>query len=160
MKKLSLFLILMSQSAMATEWYLGIGEIYQADEAGNKMYSLSVEKEIWKFSISHWQEYPKTAWLSEHPEWGIDYINEHTTASISATIYDYSFTENLIFFFDFGLAYTSQVSSANSSHMNFRQNLGFKYKNIQLYLRHTSNANVVPPNRGEDAFVIAYRVSF
>ena len=148
-----------SQS-IATEWLVGMGDIYQADESGYKMYSLSAEKGIWKANISKWDAYPQTAWLEEHPEWGIDCIVPHYMASIVGTLFQYTTDNELKFYFDLGLTYTSETSNANSSHLNFQENLGLAYKNLRLYFRHTSNANVKPPNRGEDALVFEIGFQF
>ena len=160
MKKIAIFLLFVSYPTLSADWYIGIGEIYQADKSGYNMYSASIEKGKWKFGLSHWETYPQTAWLEDHPEWGIDLIEKHSIASLSRTLFDYQLSDNISFFFDFGLAYVNKTSNANSSHMNFRENIGFKFKHFQLYFRHTSNANVKSPNRGEDAFVLEYRLDF
>ncbi len=151
---LVIIFILFSDSVKSADWYFGLGEIYQADELGHRMYSVSREEARWKFGISYWDSYPKTAWLPEHPEWGVEYVDSHYMLAIVRTLFQYKVTNELEFYFDFGLTYTSELSSVNSSDFNFQENLGFAYKNLRLYLRHTSNAKIKSPNRGEDALVI------
>jgi hypothetical protein len=146
--------------SIATEWLVGIGDIYQADESGYKMYSLSAEKGIWKANISHWETYPKTAWLETNPEWGIDYVESHYMLSLVGTLLQYEVSNEWRVFFDFGVTYTSKLSKSNSSDISFQENLGIAYKNFRLYLRHTSNGDIKPPNYGEDALVFEMGFNF
>ena len=152
--------VLSSKVVSAADWLVGIGDIYQADEGGYKMYSLSFEKSGWKANISKWDSYPNTAWLEEYPEWGIDYVESHYMAAVIKTLFDYQVSDHLSFYFDLGLTYTSKISNANSSYLNFQENLGISYKNTRLYLRHSSNANIKGSNRGEDALVFEVGFSF
>ena len=149
-----------SSSVVANEWLIGVGEIYQADESGYEMYSLSFEKNDWKGNVSYWETYPYTTWLETNPEWGIDYVESHYMVAIIKTLFDYQASNNLSFYFDLGLTYTSRLSKANSSSLNFQENLGLAYKNMRLYLRHTSNANIKGSNRGEDALVFEVGFEF
>lgn len=160
MKKILLLAIFYVPFSMATNWFVGIGEIYRADDSGYKMLVVSAQKGIWTASIARWDTYPRTAWLPEHPEWGTDYNPKHFTASIVANIYEKNIMDDLNFFVDFGLGYAEKLSDATSSHMQFRENIGFEYKKIRLYLRHMSNAGIKLPNRGEDALVLEMNVSW
>jgi len=152
--------LLLGKNASANEWLIGVGEIYQADESGYEMYSLSFERNDWKGNVSYWETYPYTAWLETNPEWGIDYVESHYMVAIIKTLFDYQASTNLSFYFDLGLTYTSRLSKANSSSLNFQENLGLAYKNMRLYLRHTSNANIKGSNRGEDALVFEIGFKF
>jgi len=153
MKRLILLAILFSPISMATDWFVGVGEIYRADDSGHKMFVVSAKKGIWTASIARWETYPRTAWLSEHPEWGTVYNSKHFTASIVASIYEKKITDEVNFFIDFGLGYAEKLTDDTSSHMQFRENIGLEYKRARLYLRHMSNAGLSGFNRGEDALV-------
>ncbi|PCI67843.1 MAG: hypothetical protein COB38_09250 [Gammaproteobacteria bacterium] len=155
-----LCILLLGKNVSANEWLIGVGEIYQADESGYEMYSLSFERNDWKGNVSYWETYPYTAWLETNPEWGIDYVESHYMVAIIKTLFDYQASTNLSFYFDLGLTYTSRLSKANSSSLNFQENLGLAYKNMRLYLRHTSNANIKGSNRGEDALVFEIGFKF
>ena len=111
---------------MATDWFVGLGEIYRADDSGHKMLVVSAQKGIWTASISHWETYPNTAWLPGHPEWGTVYNARHYTLSIVAEIYEKKITEDLSFYIDFGVGYADKLNDSISSHMQFRENLDRK----------------------------------
>jgi hypothetical protein len=154
MKKIVFLALFYAPFSIATDWFAGIGEIYRADDSGHKMLVVSAKKGIWTASIARWETYPRTAWLSDHPEWGVVYNPKHFTASIVATIYEKKILDELTFFIDFGLGYAEKLSDATSSHVQFRENFGLAYKKARLYLRHMSNAGIKLPNRGEDALVL------
>ena len=147
--------------ASDTNLLIEVGTSYMADYSGEKFYSLTTQRDRWKYTFSHWNTYHRSAWSVEsHPTWGATRIPAHNVLSVTNTIYTHDFTENFEFFFDLGLAYSDSVTRVTSSHLLFKENLGFRYKDVFLTLTHSSNAGLKGVNTGEDGLKIGYRVSW
>jgi hypothetical protein len=64
-------------------------------------------------------------------------------------------------FFGFGVSYKTQEDALNATHWNFPSSLGVRLNHIrgrgpemELALRHWSNAGIRTPNRGQDFFTV------
>lgn len=155
-----LLISLLSFSAYSAEIYIGTGYLSMADDNKGSVYSITLKEGDYKIDLSKWSDYNRTPWFPWHPTWGQYKVESHYVLSLTKEIYDLTITDNLSFFVDIGFAYTDKLSRTSSTHILFRENLGFKYKDFNLYWRHTSNAGIKSPNTGEDAIMLEIRINF
>lgn len=154
MKKLLLALLLCCFSVVhSTEYSIGEGFSYRADKKAGNLHMLTIHQNKWNYEVAYWDAYER----SPHPEIKTYEIKKHMMFSVYRNMYKASVSDNVEFFFDFGLTATSQIQRTTSSRILFRENLGLKYKNFSIFLTHSSNAGIVPPNTGEDGLVFQYR---
>lgn len=142
--------------------YIAIGSIYDADIAGKKMIAVGTQSGDWKFEVSYFEEYTRTAWYVDHPEWRhspLTIVKSHSVFSITNKLYKKKFGE-IEFFYDFGVAVTDRISSVNSSHLLFKHNVGLWLHQCGIYVSHTSNAGLAGVNAGEDVYQFGCGVSF
>jgi hypothetical protein len=65
-------------------------------------------------------------------------------------------------FFGGGAAYKSNTDDLNGSHLNFAEQLGWRFPRqvnggeVEFAIRHISNAGLKKPNKGEDFLTLAY----
>lgn len=141
---------------------LGYGNIYEADKSGKSMYSIAAEKGDWRVEIAYWEEYTRTSWYVDHPEWRhapLTIVKSHTVVSLTNRLYKKSFGP-IELFYDFGLSITDRVSSVNSSYLLFKHNIGVRYRDCSAYLSHKSNAGLAGINAGEDGLSVMCSIYF
>ncbi|SRR5579883_1091545 len=65
-------------------------------------------------------------------------------------------------FIGVGASYKTETDELNSTHWNFAEQLGFRFRlargaeGLELCLRHWSNAGIRLPNHGQDFFTVTY----
>ena len=155
---LRILLLLASFQLGATDYYLGGGFLVMADDQEGEAYSLVVQDKKWKYSIARFTSYGRTSWYPDHPEWGQRIQDDHFVASVTKRVHRTHINDNLNFYIDFGFSYVDKLSRVNSTHLLFRENFGFEYKDLRLYWRRTSNAGIKQPNTGEDAIILEYKI--
>lgn len=156
MKYLLLITTLLSFNAQSLELAIGSGVLPMADSTKGDVYSITLKHDDYKYSLARFGEYGRTPWYSWHPEWGQLIQEDHYVATALKEIHSHQIEGELRFFIDFGFAYTSKISKVNSSRLLFTEYIGFKYKQWDLYWRHTSNAGLKGENTGEDAIILEY----
>lgn len=134
------------------DFFIGGGYSFKADRPDWDLYSVAYEEDIYRFEIIHWNDYTRTPYWDERPEWRhiTNLIPAHNKLIVTARIFEYNFTENLSFFFNLGLAYSDKLSSVNSSHLLFAQYFGFEYYSFRATCAHESNAGLMGTNTGSD----------
>ena len=155
-----LLIILFSTQLSATEIYLGAGTTYRADEAGqNFIYTASIERNKWKLEYSYFEDYNRSSrYRLKHPLWPQHLIRQHKTLSVSKQIYSKKLNDSCNFYFDFGIAYSSNISRATSSNFLFHEALGFQCDRLRLEINHRSNAGLKGVNTGEDGLYLNYLI--
>ncbi len=151
-----------SDDSVSLSLGLGYGNIYEADKSGKNMYSVAVQKGDWRVEVSYWEEYTRTSWYNNHPEWRnspLTLVKSHTVISLTNRIYKKSFGP-IELFYDFGFALTDRTSTVNSTHLLFKHNIGARYKNCSAYLSHKSNASAAGVNAGEDGLSVMCSIYF
>jgi len=159
MKLLSALLLIVSLSLHAKEVRIGTGYLFKADTNRGEVYSVAITDSGYSLDYIKWSSYSRAPWYGEHPEWGTLIMDGHSVVSLTKDIYTSQLTSRISFFASLGLAYSDRLSRVNSSHILFRENLGFSYRGLRVFWRHTSNAGIVPPNTGEDAIAVDFTVS-
>jgi len=155
-----LLISLLSFNVSAFDIYLGSGYLALADNNEGEVYSISIHHEDYKIDLVKFSEYGRTPWYPWHSTWGQYKIEKHYILSVTKEFYSHNVTKDLSFFVDVGFSYAEKLSRTSSTHLLFRENLGFKYKDFNVYWRHTSNAGLKSPNTGEDAIMVEIKVNF
>lgn len=147
--------LLLTSPTSATEIYLGFGTPYREDHPGSDIYSLSVTHNDWKFKYEDWPDHMLSLFNTDkHPNWPRRKIKGHSMFSVSRNIYKYNFSNQCNFYFDFGVAYTTNISAATSSALLFHEAVGYQCEWWGAGINHRSNARIKGQNVGEDgAFV-------
>ncbi len=148
---LTVLMLLFTIKAQAVDLYVGAGLAYKSDEGDSKVYSLSLVDENITYNISNFKDYDKSPW----PNWKLTDsrlpVPEHYVFSVEYRVLESSAWHECTVYFDMGIAYSNRISRANSSHLVFKESIGIQYKKIfRIYVSHTSNAGLVPPNIGDD----------
>ncbi len=164
MFKSIIIIILLSVTTQlkAVEVWAGSGFLPTADNDKGETYSITLKFDKWKFDAAKFSDYGLTPWYEDHVNiWGQRVIESHNVFSVTKRVHRSRdvLIDGLDFYIDFGFSYSDKVSSANSSHVLFRENFGFIYKGwITGYYRHTSNAEIVKPNLGENAVFVDFKI--
>ena len=143
-------------STSALELNIGSGILPMADGSKGEVYSVTLKHNKYKYSLARFSDYGRTPWHPWQPTWGQLIQEHHYVLSALKQIHSHEISNNFTFYIDFGFAYAEKLSKVNSSHLLFTENFGFKYHDIYLYWRHTSNAGIKGENTGEDAIILEY----
>lgn len=160
---LALILTINTLNAYSSDLFVGYGDSIDSDQDGESFYSISVREGDWEFSLAHWEEYNRTSWWEDHPEWhhatwAIETVSSHNMFGVTYELYEYEFTDNFKFFFDFGFTYTDVVSHVNSSHLLFKEHVGLEWGDVRLSWTHSSNAGLEGDNAGEDGLHLQFKL--
>lgn len=151
-----IILMVISTRALTADTYIGTGintMVSGPNPASIPVFDIKWEGEDeypWFIAINYRNKY--TIW--DYP------VNKHAVLSGGKRILKLDITPDLYGYIDFGLSIPSELSVANSSWLLFHERFGLDYKGIRLELNHSSNAGLAPPNEGETALILSYKVSF
>ena len=151
--------ILFAGNTNALELNIGSGILPMADSSKGEVYSITLKHNKYKYSVAKFGDYGRTPWHPWQPTWGQRIQESHYVVSALKQVHSHEISNGFTFYIDFGFAYASKLSRVNSTHILFTENLGFKYHDVYLYWRHTSNAGIKQPNTGEDAIMLEYSFS-
>ncbi len=87
-------------------------------------------------------------------------VDSHAVLSLGKRIVSWDLTDDTEVYLDFGVAIPSVVSFINSSHIQFYEEGGVRYKDYRLLLSHQSNAGLKGANEGETSVRFEYRWDF
>lgn len=155
-------LILVSNVSVAAELVLGVGHVnYTHDTHDRNTTSYLIgfttdETYPWYVSFNHVPTYNRTG-----NDWrGYDFNREakmHNTLTITKRL-QYKFENNLVIFGGLGIAAVDNKNEALSSHLNFHEEIGIKYKYVSLVINHSSNAGLKGDNLGEDIIFLNWNI--
>ena len=151
-----LILMVISTRALIADTYLGAGINYMV--SGPNPPSVAVIDAKWEGEGN----YPWFLAINYRDDYAIwDYpVDQHAVFSGGKRIFKLDITPDLYGYVDFGLSIPSELSVANSSWLLFHERFGLDYKGVRLELSHSSNAGLAPPNEGETALILSYKVNF
>lgn len=158
MKYLWILVALISVNVFAVDVYIGAGLAFKADQGDKKVYSVSFVSESWSYTVAHFEEYKRSPWSNRKYVTSRLTVQTHNVFSVEYRVFESeSLWVCLSVYFGMGLAYVDRLSHVNSSHVLFKESLGVQCGDIwRFYVRHTSNAGLVPPNMGDDAWQFDY----